>query len=107
MDFSKAWEMVKLQQEAMKVKKELENTVIESEKRGLVITVNWEMHFDKVEFETTELVTWLSDAQIKALETAIMEAANKWIKKSQEIAAQKMQWVMSKMWMNFPGWIWM
>ena len=47
MDFSKAWEMMKLQQEAMKVKKELENTYIESEVDGLVITVNWEMKIEK------------------------------------------------------------
>gem|GEM_PF-3813892 len=40
MDFSKAQELMKLQQEAMKVKKELENTYIESEVSGLVITVN-------------------------------------------------------------------
>jgi len=40
MDFSKAGEMMKLQQEAMKVKKDLENTFIESEVSGLVITVN-------------------------------------------------------------------
>jgi hypothetical protein len=32
--------MMKLQQEAMKVKKELENTLIESEIDGLVITFN-------------------------------------------------------------------
>jgi hypothetical protein len=31
MDFSKAQEMMKLQQEAMKIKKELENTLIEAE----------------------------------------------------------------------------
>jgi hypothetical protein len=34
-----------------------------------------------------------------------MEAVNKWIKKSQEVAADKMQWVMGQMGMNMPsGW---
>jgi len=32
--------MMKLQQEAMKVKKDLENTIIEAEVNGLVISVN-------------------------------------------------------------------
>jgi len=31
---------MKLQQEAMKIKKELENTIIEAEHRGLVVSVN-------------------------------------------------------------------
>lgn len=106
MDFSKAWEMMKLQQEAMKVKKELENTIIEAEVNWLVISVNWEMKVEKVDFETLDLIPWLNQAQKEALEKAIMEAVNKWVKKSQEVAASKMQWVMSAMWMNFPaGWL--
>ena len=95
MDFSKAWELMKLQQEAMKVKKELENTYIEAEVNWLVITVNWEMKVEKVEFETTELI-----GNKEWLEKAILEAVNKWIKKSQEVAAEKMQGVMGQMWMG-------
>ena len=104
MDFSKAWEMMKLQQEAMKVKKELENTYIEAEVNGLVITVNGEMKVEKVDFETNELIEGLSDKQKEALQNAIMEAVNKWVKKSQEVAAEKMQGVMSQMWMGWMGW---
>ncbi len=99
MDFSKAWEMIKLQQEAMKVKKELENTFIEAEVNWLVITVNWEMKVEKVDFETESLIKWLDNTQKIALESAIKEAINKWVKKSQEVAAEKMQWVMQQMWM--------
>lgn len=106
MDFSKAWELMKLQQEAMKVKKELENTYIESEVNGLVITVNWEMKVEKCEFETEALVPWLNSEQKKALEKAIVDAVNKWVKKSQEVAAEKMQWVMWKMGMwDMLGWL--
>ena len=106
MDFSKAWEMMKLQQEAMKVKKELENTVIEAEVNWLVISVNWEMKVEKVDFETLDLIPWLNANQQEALQNAIAEAVNKWVKKSQEVAAEKMQWVMSQMWMNMPaGWL--
>ncbi len=98
MDFSKAWELMKLQQEAMKIKKELENTFIESEVDWLVITVNGEMKVEKVEFEDTAII-WNKEA----LEKAILEAVNKWMKKAQEVAAWKMQWVMGQMWMNLPG----
>lgn len=104
MDFSKAWEMMKLQQEAMKVKKELENTLIESEVNWLVITVNWEMKVEKVDFETSNLIPWLDDNQKTALEQAILEAVNKWVKKSQEVAAEKMQWVMWQMWLGGMWW---
>lgn len=96
------WEMMKLQQEAMKVKKELENTIIESEVDGLVISVNWEMKVERAEFETNVLIPGLNDEQKKALEEAIVKAINKWVKKSQEVAASKMQGVMSAMGMNLP-----
>lgn len=104
MDMSKMWELMKLQQEAMKIKKELENTLIEAEVWGLVITVNWEMKVEKVDFETNELISWLNDNQKKALEDAILQAINKWTKKAQEVATQKMQWVMWQMWLNLPNW---
>lgn len=97
---------MKLQQEAMKVKKELENTFIEAEVNGLVITVNGEMKVEKVDFETKALIPGLTVAQQEALQNAILEAVNKWVKKSQEVAAQKMQGVMAQMgmWnMGLPG----
>ena len=82
---------MKLQQEAMKIKKELENTIIEAEVNGLVISVNGEMKVDKVDFETKDLIPGLSDSQKKALEEAIAQAVNKGTKKAQEVAAEKMQ----------------
>ncbi len=95
MDFSKAGELMKLQQEAMKVKKELENTIIEAEHRGLVVSVNGEMKIEKVEFETDELV-----GDKAGLEEAIMIAVNKGMKKAQEVAGEKMQGVMQGMGMG-------
>jgi len=89
---------MKLQQEAMKIKKELENTYIEAEVDGLVITVNGEMKVEKVEFEDTKII-----GDQAALEKAIMEAVNKGMKKAQEVAAEKMQGVMGQMGMNLPG----
>lgn len=99
MDFNDAKKMMQLQQEAMKVKKELENTLIEAEVDWLVITINWEMKVEKVEFEDTKII-W----DKAALEKAIMESINKWMKKAQEVAAEKMKWVMSQMGMNMPNW---
>jgi len=61
----------------MKVKKELENTIIEAEVSGLVISINGEMKVEKVEFETLDLIPELSDSQKQALEEAIMKAVNK------------------------------
>jgi len=83
---------MKLQQEAMKIKKELENTYIEAEVDGLVVTVNGEMKVEKVEFEDTKIV-----GDQAALEKAILEAVNKGMKKAQEVAAEKMQGVMGQM----------
>lgn len=106
MDMSKMWEMMKLQQEAMKVKKELENIIIEAEVSWLVISVNWEMRIEKVDFETSDLIPGLSESQKIALQDAIQNAINKWNKKAQEVAASKMQWVMSQMGLNMPaGWL--
>lgn len=104
MDMSKMWELMKLQQEAMKIQKELENTIIEAEVDWLVVSVNGKMEVEKVDFETLDLIPGLSDSQKKALEEAIMKAYNKWAKKAQEVAASKMQWVMSQMWLNMPAW---
>ncbi len=99
MDFSKAGELMKLQQEAMKVKKELENTLIEAEEKGLVVTINGEMKVEKVEFETEELI-----GDKKGLEEAIMVAVNKGMKKAQEVAGSKMQWVMQGMGLGDMAW---
>jgi DNA-binding protein YbaB len=95
MDFSKAGELMKLQQEAMKVKKELENTLIEAEVDGLVVTVNGEMKVEKVEFESDTII-----GDKAALEKAILEAVNKGMKKAQEVAGDKMQGVMKGMGMG-------
>ncbi|NUJ97768.1 hypothetical protein HGA92_03185 [Candidatus Gracilibacteria bacterium] len=103
MDLSQAGKLMKLQQDAMKIKKELENTIIEAEVGGLVISVNGEMKVEKVEFETLDLIPGLSQSQKEALEKAILESVNKGVKKSQELASEKMQGVMGQMGLNIPG----
>ena len=99
MDFSQAKDLMKLQQEAEKIKKELWNTHIEAEVDWVVITVDWEM---KIVWTIIEDVNILKDQ--KKLESAITAAANKWLKKAQEIAMEKMKDVMPNMWGMWAGW---
>jgi len=97
MDYSKAKELLKLQQEASKIQNELSNIHIEAEVNWVVITVNWKMEVVNVVIEDKSI---LNDAT--KLENAIKDATNKWFKKAQEIAADKMKDVMWGLWMNFP-----
>ena len=98
MDYSKAKELMKLQQDMQKIKKELSNTHIEAEVDGVVITVDAEMKVVKTQITDSSI---LQDQ--KKLENAFTEAANKGMKKAQEIAAQKMQGVAKGMGLDLPG----
>lgn len=97
MDYNKAKELLKLQQEAQKIQNELSNIHIEAEVDWFVVTIDWQMKVITVTIEDDSL---LGDK--KRLEKAALEAINKWLKKSQEIAAEKMKWVMWSMWLNLP-----
>ena len=89
---------MKLQQEASKIQNELSNIHIEAESDGFVVTIDGQMKAVKVEIEDATL---LKDKT--RLEKAALEAINKGLKKSQEIAAEKMKSVMGNMGLNFPG----
>lgn len=89
---------MKLQQEASKIQNELSNIHIEAESDGFVVTIDGQMKCVKVEIEDETL---LKDKA--RLEKAALEAINKGLKKSQEIAAEKMKDVMGSMGLNFPG----
>lgn len=97
MDYSKAKELLKLQQEAQKIQNELSNIHIEAEVDWFVVTIDWQMKVIAVTIENEDL---LKDKA--KLEKAAVEAINKWLKKSQEIAAEKMKWVMGSMWLDLP-----
>ena len=88
---------MKLQQEASKIQNELSNIHIEAESDGFVVTIDGQMKAVKVEIEDETL---LKDKA--RLEKAALEAINKGLKKSQEIAAEKMKGVMGNMGLNFP-----
>lgn len=98
MDYSKAKDLMKLQQEASKIQNELSNIHIEAESDGFVVTIDGQMKCVKVEIEDETLLS-----NKTRLEKAALEAINKGLKKSQEIAAEKMKGVMGNMGLNFPG----
>lgn len=98
MDYNKAKEMMRLQQEMSKVKKELANTHIEAEVDGLVVTIDGEMKVVSVVFEDKSII-----GDEKKLEKAFMEATNKGMKKAQEVASTKMQAVAKDMGIDLGG----
>ncbi len=91
--FGKARDIYKLQKQAKQIKKELVNIHIEAETNGVVITVNGEMEVIAAKIPD-ELKTAENSEKLQA---AIVSAANKAIKKAQEIAAEKMKGVMGEM----------
>jgi DNA-binding protein YbaB len=72
MDYSKAKELLKLQQEAQKIQNELSNIHIEAEVDGFVVTIDAQMKVLGVEIEDLNL---LKDKQ--KLEKAAVDAINK------------------------------
>jgi DNA-binding protein YbaB len=95
--FDQAKDMYKLQKQAKQIKKELKNIHIEAESDGVVVVVNGEQNF--VDAQIPEAIAGDS----KRIAKAFVEAANKGIKKSQTIAADKMKDVMGGMGGMFGG----
>ncbi len=85
-------DMYKLQKEAKKIKKELGKIHVFAESDGVKITVNCEQEVLSVEFVDE---TVLSNP--KKTEKAILDATNRAMKKSQQVAAEKMKAVMGGM----------
>ena len=98
MYYSKAKQLMQLQQQMSAIKKELANTHIEAEVDGLVITIDGEMKVVSVVFEDKSII-----GDEKKLEKAIMEATNKGMKKAQEVASTKMQSVAKDMGIDLGG----
>ncbi len=87
-------DMYKLQKEAKKIKKELAKIHVFAESEGVKVTVNCEQEVLAVEFlETANL------SDTRRLGKAVMEATNRAVKKSQQVAAEKMKTIMG----GFPG----
>jgi len=86
---NKAKDLYKLQKQAKEIKKQLKNIHIEAEANGISVVCDGEQHFMEAKVVDESL---LSDAN--KLGKAFVEAANKAIKKSQLIGAEKMKDVM-------------
>lgn len=81
-----------MQKQAKDIKKKLANIHIEAEVDGLVVTMNGEQVVINIEIKNDEL---LQDKD--RLQKALIEATNKAIKKSQEVAAENMKDLMSSL----------
>ena len=98
MDFKQAQDLMKLQQQAQKIQEELSNTHIEAEVDGVVVTIDGQL---KVVSTVIEDISIMKDQE--KLQKAITDAINKWMKKAQEIAADRMKGIMGQMGLNMPG----
>ncbi len=95
---SQMGDMYKLQKEAKKIKKELAATHIFAEVGGVKVTVSGEQIIISVEI-LDEMI--LDDPT--RLSQAMMDATNKALKKSQQVAAEKMKAIMGGLGGGFPG----
>lgn len=92
--FDKAKNLYKLQKQAKEIKKQLKNIHIEAEVDGIVVIIDGEQ-------EVQEVIIPESMTDHKQLQKKLIEAFNKALKKSQQIAAEKMRGVMGDL--GLPG----
>ncbi|MFA5855634.1 MAG: YbaB/EbfC family nucleoid-associated protein [Candidatus Gracilibacteria bacterium] len=97
--FGQAKDMYRLQKQAKQIKAELKNLHIEAEIDGVKVIVDGEQEVQEVEV-APELLTPENKTK---LEKALKAAFSKAIKKSQEIAAERMRGMMGDMGINLPG----
>lgn len=97
--FGQAKDMYMLQKKAKQIKKDLANLHIEAEVEGIIVTISGEQEVIDVKIPEEMLS---AENQIR-LQKALITAFNKGVKKSQEIAAEKMRDVMGGLGLNMPG----
>ncbi len=97
--FGQAKDMYKLQKQAKKIKEELKNLHIEAEGEGVVVVINGEQ--EVVEVRISEEM--LKPENQAKLQNVLISVFNKAIKKSQEVAAERMRGMMSDLGMDIPG----
>ena len=93
----KAKDLYKLQKQAKEIKKQLKNIHVEAESNGVAVTIDGEQNFISVKIEES------AASDIRKVEKSIVDAANKAVKKSQLIGAEKMKAVMGDMGGMFGG----
>ena len=97
--FGQAKDLYKLQKKAKQIKEELKNLHIEAEVEGVKVVINAEQEVQEVSI-AEELLK--PENQIK-LQGLLLTVFNKGVKKSQEIAAERMRGMMGDLGMNMPG----
>lgn len=85
--FNKIKDMYKLQKQAKQIKKELQNIHIEAESGEVMVTINGEQEVIAIRLPET-----ISDP--KKIAEELVKAFNKAVKKSHEVAAERMKGVM-------------
>jgi DNA-binding YbaB/EbfC family protein len=94
--FDKMKGLMEMKKQADRIKKELDASLVEvNEVSGIKIVVNGSQNFKSFEIDDT----LVSGGNKKELEANILRGVNEAIKKSQNLAAQKMRAVMP----GFPG----
>ena len=97
--FGQAKDLYKLQKQAKEIKKKLKNLQIEAEVDGIIVTVSAEQ--EVLEIQIPDEI--LNPENKGKLQTALQNAINKAIKKSQEVAAEHMKEMMGDLGLNLPG----
>lgn len=97
--FGQAKDLYKLQKQAKKIKEELKNLHIEAEINGIAVVINGEQEVVEVRI-APELLNTESQAKLQA---DLLTVFNKAVKKSQEVAAEKMRGMMGDLGMEMPG----
>lgn len=87
--FDKFKDIYAMQKQAKEIKKELKNIHIEAEVDGVIVIIDGEQEVISVTFPEQE------PANLKKLAESALKAFNKAIKKSQQVAAEKMKPLMS------------
>jgi DNA-binding protein YbaB len=93
--FEKIKDIYELQKQAKIIKKELKNTHIEAEVDGITAIIDGEQEVVSITFPESE------NPNLKHLAEGAVKALNKAIKKSQQVAAEKMKPIMGGL--NIPG----
>lgn len=93
--FDKIKDMYALQKQAKSIKKELKNIHIEAEHNGVTVIINGQQEIVDVKI-SDEAMT-----DKKKLEESVKKAFEKALKKSQQIAAEKMKGIMGSL--GLPG----
>ena len=94
----KAKNAYKLQKEAKAIKEELKKTHIEAEEGGITVTVTGEQEIVSISIPDDK---WneLKNAEFgkKHVETSVLRAVNKGVKKAQEIGSERMKGVFNQL----------